>query len=89
MLVIFLSCCSLCARHCAAFYYCLKYYGRTVTIKIIPVGIHMSQFQSCWSLPESKAKVVNLMIQFCECKIMLFGVDDMEMAKRGMTGETL
>lgn len=60
--------------------YCLEYYGWTVSVKILPVGIHMSYFQSVLSLPESEAKVVDLMIQFCESKIMFLGIDDMEMA---------
>ncbi|CBI26812.3 unnamed protein product, partial [Vitis vinifera] len=60
----------------------LEYYGRTVSIKILPVGIHMGQLQSVLSLPETEEKVAELIKQFCDQdRIMLLGVDDMDIFK--------
>ncbi|CAN6478984.1 unnamed protein product [Victoria cruziana] len=58
----------------------LEYYGRTVSIKILPVGIHMGQLQSVLSLPETEAKVSELVEQFRH-RTMLLGVDDMDIFK--------
>jgi trehalose 6-phosphate synthase/phosphatase len=60
----------------------IEYCGRTVSIKILPVGIHMGQLQSVLSLPETEAKVKELIKQFCDQdRIMLLGVDDMDIFK--------
>jgi len=60
----------------------LDYYGRTVSIKILPVGIHMSQLHSVLNLPETEAKVSSLIKQFNGLnQIMLLGVDDMDIFK--------
>ncbi|KAA8526744.1 hypothetical protein F0562_009028 [Nyssa sinensis] len=60
----------------------LEYYGRTVSIKILPVGIHMGQLQSVLSLSKTEAKVAELIKQFCDQgKILLLGVDDMDIFK--------
>lgn len=81
----FLSCCSRMlglSYESKRGYIGLEYYGRTVSIKILPVGIHMSQLQSVLSLPETEAKVADLMTQFRDQgKIMLLGVDDMDIFK--------
>ncbi|KAH1080247.1 hypothetical protein J1N35_020008 [Gossypium stocksii] len=58
----------------------LEYYGRTVSIKILPVGIHIGQLQSVLNLPETAAKVAELRDQFRGQTIML-GVDDMDIFK--------
>ncbi|KAJ8646798.1 hypothetical protein MRB53_008546 [Persea americana] len=60
----------------------LEYYGRTVSIKILPVGIHMGQLRSALGLPETAAKVAELIKQFSDRgRIMLLGVDDMDIFK--------
>ncbi|VVB12586.1 unnamed protein product [Arabis nemorensis] len=58
----------------------LEYYGRTVSIKILPVGIHTSQLQSILNLPETQTKVAELRDQFLDQKVLL-GVDDMDIFK--------
>ncbi|AEE83948.1 unnamed protein product [Arabidopsis thaliana] len=58
----------------------LEYYGRTVSIKILPVGIHISQLQSILNLPETQTKVAELRDQFLDQKVLL-GVDDMDIFK--------
>ncbi|GMH26774.1 hypothetical protein Nepgr_028617 [Nepenthes gracilis] len=58
----------------------LEYYGRTVSIKILPVGIHMKQLQSVMNLPETESRVAELRDQFNGQTVML-GVDDMDIFK--------
>lgn len=58
----------------------LEYYGRTVSIKILPVGIHMGQLESVMSMSETSDKVLELKKRF-EGKVVLLGVDDMDMFK--------
>ncbi|XP_042500884.1 alpha,alpha-trehalose-phosphate synthase [UDP-forming] 6-like [Macadamia integrifolia] len=81
----FLSCCSRMlglSYESKRGYIGLEYYGRTVSIKILPVGVHMGQLQSVLSLPETEAKVVELIKQFTERgRTMLLGVDDMDIFK--------
>ncbi|GFZ18530.1 UDP-Glycosyltransferase [Actinidia rufa] len=81
----FLSCCSRMlglSYESKRGYIGLEYYGRTVSIKILPVGIHMGQLQSVLSLPETEKKVAELIKQFGEQdRIMLLGVDDMDIFK--------
>ncbi|XP_057482199.1 alpha,alpha-trehalose-phosphate synthase [UDP-forming] 6-like isoform X1 [Actinidia eriantha] len=81
----FLSCCSRMlglSYESKRGYIGLEYYGRTVSIKILPVGIHMGQLQSVLSLPETEEKVAELIKQFSEQdRIMLLGVDDMDIFK--------
>ncbi|KAL5052480.1 hypothetical protein RYX36_033162 [Vicia faba] len=60
----------------------IEYYGRTVSIKILPVGIHMGQLQSVLSLSKTEEKVSELIRLFSDNgKIMLLGVDDMDIFK--------
>ncbi|KAL0005187.1 hypothetical protein SO802_012748 [Lithocarpus litseifolius] len=81
----FLSCCSRMlglTYESKRGYIGLEYYGRTVSIKILPVGIHMGQLQSVLSLPETEEKVAELLRQYCDQgRIMLLGVDDMDIFK--------
>ncbi|KAK3442538.1 alpha,alpha-trehalose-phosphate synthase [UDP-forming] 6 [Eucalyptus grandis] len=81
----FLSCCSRMlglTYESKRGYIGLDYYGRTVSIKILPVGIHMGQLQSVLSLPETEAKVAELIKQFGgRGRTMLLGVDDMDIFK--------
>ncbi|KAI3503744.1 hypothetical protein L1887_32193 [Cichorium endivia] len=81
----FLSCCSRMlgiSYESKRGYISLEYYGRTVSIKILPVGIHMKQLQSVLNLPETEKKVSDLITQFqSQGKTMLLGVDDMDIFK--------
>ncbi|KAG1354253.1 alpha,alpha-trehalose-phosphate synthase [UDP-forming] 5 [Cocos nucifera] len=79
----FLSCCSRMlglAYQSKRGYIGLEYYGRTVSIKILPVGIHMGQLQSVLNLPETEARVAELRDQFMG-RAVLLGVDDMDIFK--------
>ncbi|KAF5938722.1 hypothetical protein HYC85_022981 [Camellia sinensis] len=79
----FLSCCSRMlgvSYQSKRGYIGLEYYGRTVNIKILPVGIHMGQLQSVLDLPETESKVVELRDQFRDQTVLL-GVDDMDIFK--------
>ncbi|GAB4857853.1 Sesquithujene synthase A [Ancistrocladus abbreviatus] len=79
----FLSCCSRMlglSYQSKRGYVGLEYYGRTVSIKILPVGIHMGQLQSVMNLPETESKVVELRDQF-KGQIVMLGVDDMDIFK--------
>ncbi|KAH7859937.1 hypothetical protein Vadar_007308 [Vaccinium darrowii] len=58
----------------------LEYYGRTVSIKILPVGIHMGLLESVMSVSYTAKKVKELKEKF-EGKIVMLGVDDMDMFK--------
>ncbi|KVI01355.1 Glycosyl transferase, family 20 [Cynara cardunculus var. scolymus] len=58
----------------------LEYYGRTVSIKILPVGIHMGQIESVKSSPETATKVEELRRKY-DGKVVVLGVDDMDMFK--------
>ncbi|XP_072953338.1 alpha,alpha-trehalose-phosphate synthase [UDP-forming] 6-like [Typha angustifolia] len=81
----FLSCCSRMlglTYESKRGYIGVEYYGRTVSIKILPVGIHMGQLNSALGLPETEKKVAELIEQFCNRgRIMLLGVDDMDIFK--------
>lgn len=79
----FLSCCSRMLGldyESKRGYIGLEYYGRTVSIKILPVGIHMGQLQSVMSLSGTAEKVRELKERF-EGKFVMLGVDDMDMFK--------
>lgn len=79
----FLSCCSRMlgiAYQSKRGYIGLEYYGRTVSIKILPVGIHIGQLQSIMNLSETESKVAELKKQFKGQTVML-GVDDMDIFK--------
>ncbi|KAH8521518.1 hypothetical protein H0E87_002524 [Populus deltoides] len=79
----FLSCCSRMlglSYQSKRGYIGLEYFGRTVSIKILPVGIHIGQLQSVLNLPETESKVAELHDQFRGQAVML-GVDDMDIFK--------
>ncbi|KAK6944272.1 Glycosyl transferase, family 20 [Dillenia turbinata] len=79
----FLSCCSRMLGldyESKRGYIGLDYFGRTVSIKILHVGIHMGQLQSVMASSDTADKVRELKQQF-EGKIMLLGIDDMDMFK--------
>jgi trehalose 6-phosphate synthase/phosphatase len=79
----FLSCCSRMLGieyQSKRGYIGLEYFGRTVGIKIMPVGVHMGQLQSGLRLPDREWRLFELQQQF-EGKTVLLGVDDMDIFK--------
>ncbi|PKA65450.1 Alpha,alpha-trehalose-phosphate synthase [UDP-forming] 6 [Apostasia shenzhenica] len=79
----FLSCCSRLLGldyESKRGYIGLEYYGRTVTVKILPVGVHMGQLEAVIASPETQSKVKELIDRFRD-KIVLLGVDDMDIFK--------
>ncbi|XP_075496811.1 putative alpha,alpha-trehalose-phosphate synthase [UDP-forming] 7 [Primulina tabacum] len=58
----------------------LDYYGRTVGIKIMPVGIHMQQIETVLNKANKEWMVGELRQQF-KGKTILLGVDDMDIFK--------
>ncbi|KAI3732129.1 hypothetical protein L1987_63327 [Smallanthus sonchifolius] len=79
----FLSCCSRMfglEYQSKRGYIGLDYYGRTVGIKIMPVGIHMGQIESVMKLADKEWRVEELKQQF-EGKTVFLGVDDMDIFK--------
>ncbi|KAL0337797.1 UNVERIFIED_CONTAM: putative alpha,alpha-trehalose-phosphate synthase [UDP-forming] 11 [Sesamum calycinum] len=79
----FLSCCSRMLGldyQSKRGYIGLDYYGRTVSIKILPVGIHMGQIKSVMSLPDTAEKIKELMKKY-HGKTVFLGVDDLDMFK--------
>ncbi|GJS33938.1 probable alpha,alpha-trehalose-phosphate synthase [UDP-forming] 11 [Tanacetum coccineum] len=58
----------------------LKYYGRIVSIKILPVGIHMVQIESVKSIAQTAKKVEELK-KICQGKTVILGVDDIDVFK--------
>ncbi|XP_057952113.1 probable alpha,alpha-trehalose-phosphate synthase [UDP-forming] 9 [Malania oleifera] len=79
----FLSCCSRMLGldyESKRGYIGLEYFGRTVYIKILPVGVHMGQLESAMNLPTTSNKVKEIQKQFKGKKLIL-GVDDMDIFK--------
>ncbi|XP_065877999.1 alpha,alpha-trehalose-phosphate synthase [UDP-forming] 5 [Euphorbia lathyris] len=79
----FLSCCSRMlglSYESKRGYIGLEYYGRNVSIKILPVGIHIGQLQSVLNLPETESKVAELCDRF-RGQTVILGVDDMDIFK--------
>nr|AXH37641.1 trehalose-6-phosphate synthase [Moringa oleifera] len=58
----------------------LDYFGRTVYIKILPVGVHMGRLESVLNLSSTSAKVKEIQKHF-EGKKLILGVDDMDIFK--------
>ncbi|RAL50326.1 hypothetical protein DM860_008000 [Cuscuta australis] len=79
----FLSCCSRMLGleyQSKRGYIGLEYYGRTIGVKIMPVGIHIPQFESVLRLADKEWRVDELKQQF-EGKTVILGVDDMDIFK--------
>ncbi|PHU26070.1 Alpha,alpha-trehalose-phosphate synthase [UDP-forming] 6 [Capsicum chinense] len=79
----FLSCCSRMLGleyQSKRGYIGLEYYGRTVGIKIMPVGIHMGQIETVLQVADKERRIGELKQQF-EGKTVLLGVDDMDIFK--------
>ncbi|CAI9761759.1 unnamed protein product [Fraxinus pennsylvanica] len=58
----------------------LDYAGRTVYIKILPVGIHLGRLKTVLNLPSTCNKIKEIKKQFLGRKLIL-GVDDMDIFK--------
>ncbi|XVE85039.1 hypothetical protein DITRI_Ditri17bG0060500 [Diplodiscus trichospermus] len=58
----------------------LDYFGRTVFIKVLPVGVHMGRLESVLNLPSAATKVKEIQKQF-EGKKLILGIDDMDIFK--------
>ncbi|KAH1260077.1 putative alpha,alpha-trehalose-phosphate synthase [UDP-forming] 9 [Glycine max] len=58
----------------------LDYFGRTIFIKILPVGIHMGRLESVLNLQSTSAKLKEIQEEFKGRKVIL-GVDDMDIFK--------
>ncbi|KAH7688210.1 trehalose 6-phosphate synthase/phosphatase protein [Dioscorea alata] len=58
----------------------IEYYGRTVTVKILPTGIHVGRLHSNAESSETKSKVSELVDRYYG-KIVLLGIDDMDVLK--------
>ena len=58
----------------------LDYFGRTVYIKILPVGVHMGRLESVLNLSTTAAKIKEIQEQYNGKKLIL-GVDDMDIFK--------
>lgn len=58
----------------------LDYFGRTVFIKILPVGVHMGRLESVLNLSSTAARVKEIQKQF-EGKKFILGIDDMDIFK--------
>ncbi|WOL06547.1 putative alpha,alpha-trehalose-phosphate synthase [Canna indica] len=79
----FLSCCSrILDLHYESKrgYIGLEYYGRTVCIKILSVGVHIGRLHSVLNHPDTIAKVKEIEENF-KGKKLLLGVDDMDIFK--------
>ncbi|KAH7651433.1 trehalose 6-phosphate synthase/phosphatase protein [Dioscorea alata] len=79
----FLSCCSRMLGleyQSRRGYIGLEFFGRTVGIKIMPVGVHMGQLESALGFPDREWRVAELKRQF-EGKTVLLGVDDTDIFK--------
>ncbi|XP_057948901.1 probable alpha,alpha-trehalose-phosphate synthase [UDP-forming] 10 [Malania oleifera] len=58
----------------------LDYFGRTVYVKILPVGVHMGRLESVLNLPCTSIKVKEIQEKFKGKKLIL-GIDDMDIFK--------
>ncbi|KAH9776089.1 putative alpha/alpha-trehalose-phosphate synthase 9 [Citrus sinensis] len=79
----FLSCCSRMLGldyESKRGYIGLEYFGRTIYVKILHVGIHMGRLESALNHPSSSIKVKEIREQFKGKKVIV-GVDDMDIFK--------
>lgn len=58
----------------------LEYFGRTVGIKIMPVGIHMGQLMGSLMLADTQTRISELKAQF-KGKTVILGFDDLDIFK--------
>ncbi|KAL6900848.1 hypothetical protein ACP4OV_005524 [Aristida adscensionis] len=79
----FLSCCSrLLGLHYESKrgYIGIDYFGRTVSVKILSVGVHVDRLESVLKFPPTISKVQEIE-QKSKGKILILGVDDMDIFK--------
>ncbi|KAA3478502.1 putative alpha,alpha-trehalose-phosphate synthase [UDP-forming] 7 [Gossypium australe] len=79
----FLSCCSRMLGleyQSKRGYIGLEYYGRTIGIKIMPVGVHMEQIESALRAADKESRIHEFKQKF-HGKTVLLGVDDMDVFK--------
>ncbi|CAK7344664.1 unnamed protein product, partial [Dovyalis caffra] len=79
----FLSCCSRMLGidyQCKRGYIGLDYCGKTISIKILPGGIHMGQLESLLNMEKTAALAKQLKEKF-EGKVVMIGVDDLDLFK--------
>ncbi|MBA0627495.1 hypothetical protein Godav_005004 [Gossypium davidsonii] len=79
----FLSCCSRMLGleyQSKRGYIGLEYYGRTIGIKIMPVGVHMEQIESALRVADKESRIHEFKQKF-DGKTVLLGVDDMDVFK--------
>ncbi|KAH1054995.1 hypothetical protein J1N35_033060 [Gossypium stocksii] len=79
----FLSCCSRMLGleyQSKRGYIGLEYYGRTIGIKIMPVGVHMEQIESALRVADKESTIHEFKQKF-DGKTVLLGVDDMDVFK--------
>uniref|UniRef100_A0A0E0AVB3 alpha,alpha-trehalose-phosphate synthase (UDP-forming) n=1 Tax=Oryza glumipatula TaxID=40148 RepID=A0A0E0AVB3_9ORYZ len=79
----FLSCCSrLLGLHYESKrgYIGIDYFGRTVSLKILSVGVHVGRLESILKLPATVKKVQEIE-QSYKGKMLMLGVDDMDIFK--------
>jgi trehalose 6-phosphate synthase/phosphatase len=58
----------------------IEYYGRTITVKILAIGVDMDQLRSVVTSPETVEKVKELTEQYRD-RTLFLGVDDMDLFK--------
>ncbi|KAJ6435544.1 hypothetical protein OIU84_000692 [Salix udensis] len=79
----FMSCCSRLLGidyQCKRGYIGLDYFGKTINIKILPVGIHMGQLESDLNMEQTATLAKQLKEKF-KGKVVMVGVDDLDMFK--------
>ncbi|KAF8697441.1 hypothetical protein HU200_036042 [Digitaria exilis] len=79
----FLSCCSrLLGLHYESKrgYIGIEYFGRTVSLKILSVGVHVGRLESVLKLPSTVSKVREIEQRY-KGKMLMLGVDDMDIFK--------
>ncbi|XP_020253331.1 probable alpha,alpha-trehalose-phosphate synthase [UDP-forming] 9 [Asparagus officinalis] len=79
----FLSCCSRMLGfnyECNRGYLELEYFGRTVSIKVLSIGVHIGRIQLVLNLPITISKVQEIEQKFKGKKLIL-GVDDLDIFK--------
>uniref|UniRef100_A0A0E0M0M5 alpha,alpha-trehalose-phosphate synthase (UDP-forming) n=1 Tax=Oryza punctata TaxID=4537 RepID=A0A0E0M0M5_ORYPU len=58
----------------------IEYFGRTVSLKILAVGVHVSRLESVLRLPSTISKVQEIEQRY-KGKMVMLGVDDMDIFK--------
>ncbi|KAM0920804.1 hypothetical protein ACQ4PT_007285 [Festuca glaucescens] len=67
-------------KHTSHGYIGIEYFGRTVVVKILSVGVDMDQLRAVLPSPETATKAKEIAHKYKGCKLML-GVDDIDLFK--------